>query len=95
MAVIVYADCNDIVAHQAGVKAAVYKVAQERAAVARGILLAHRSEGHSRIVVTRGSLDAFVTLTDERGDRAAAAIEYGNRYGGGGVDALGQAFGLT
>lgn len=93
--VTVFPHCNDTVAHQPGVIAAVHGVAQERAAIARGILLAHRAEGHARIEVTRGSTDSFVSLNDERGDVAAAAIEYGNRYGGGGIDALGRAFELT
>ena len=93
--VVVYPECNEIVAHLPGVRAAVYGVAQEKAAVARGVLAAHRDQGHARIEVTRGSLDAFVSLVDTRGDVAAAAIEFGNRYGGGGIDALGRAFGLT
>lgn len=86
---------GDVVSHQPGVIAAVLKTAQKHAAIARGHLLAHRAEGHSRITVTRGEVDAFVNLNDERGERAAAAIEFGNKYGGGGVDALGRAFGLT
>jgi hypothetical protein len=93
--VTVFPDCNAIVAHQPGVRAAVHAVALEKAAVARGILAAHRDQGHAQITVTRGSLDSFVSLTDTRGDVAAAAIEFGNRYGGGGIDALGRAFGLT
>jgi len=93
--VVVYPECNDIVAHRFGVINAVYGVAQKHAAVARGILMAHKAEGHSEIVVERGDVDTHVSLNDERGDVAAAAIEYGNRYGGGGVDALGRAFGLT
>lgn len=86
---------GDVVSHQAGVIRAVHHVAQDRAAVARGILLAHRAEGHARITVTRGDVDSFVNLNDERGQHAAAAIEFGNIYGGGGIDALGRAFGLT
>jgi hypothetical protein len=88
---------GDVISHLPGVRAAVMDTAQKHAAIARGILLAHRAEGHSRIEVTRGGkfVDAFVSLNDERGDVAAAAIEYGNKYGGGGIDALGRAFGLT
>jgi hypothetical protein len=86
---------GDVVSHQAGVIRAVQHTAQKHAAVARGLLLAHRAEGHSRITVTRGDVDAFVNLNDERGERAAAAIEFGNKYGGGGIDVLGRAFGLT
>lgn len=93
--VTVFPHCNDTVAHLPGVRAAVHSVAQEKGAAARGILAAHRDRGHAQIEVTRGTLDSFVSLTDTRGDVAAAAIEFGNRYGGGGIDALGQAFGLT
>jgi hypothetical protein len=93
--VVIYPWCNEQVAHERGVVAANHGVAQRHAAIARGVLLAHRAEGHSQILVTRGSVDSFVSLNDERGDVAAAAIEYGNKYGGGGIDALGRAFGLT
>jgi hypothetical protein len=92
----VYANTDDIVAHLPGVKAEVYATAQKGAARAEGILAAHRYEGHSRITVTRGSLDAFVSLDDTRGDHAAAAIEYGRSGGRGGatqgVHALSRAF---
>lgn len=37
----------------------------------------YTGEGHSRITVTRGRVDRFVNLDDERGDQAAAAIEFG------------------
>jgi hypothetical protein len=86
---------GDVVSHQAGVIRAVHHVAQEKAAIARGLLLAHRHSGDARITVTRGDTDSFVNLNDERGQLAAAAIEFGNKYGGGGVDVLGRAFGLT
>lgn len=93
--VVVFPWCNEDVAHERGVIGAVHDVAQRHAAIARGVLLAHRAEGHSQITVTRGTVDSFVSLNDERGDVAAAAIEFGNKYGGGGIDALGRAFGLT
>ena len=86
---------GDVVSHLPGVKAAVFHTAEKHAAIARGVLAAHRHDGHSRIEVARGTVDSFVSLNDERGEHAAAAIEYGNKYGGGGIDALGQAFGLT
>lgn len=88
---------GDRISHLPGVRAAVVHTAQEKAAIARGILMAHRAEGHSEITVTRGTkrVDAFVNLEDTRGQHAAAAIEFGNKYGGGGIDALGRAFGLT
>ena len=93
----VYANTDDIVAHLPGVKAEVYAKAQEGAGRASGVLAAHRYQGHSRITVTRGTLDAFVSLDDTRGQHAAAAIEYG-RSGGPdgqatqGINALGSAF---
>lgn len=98
--VFVYPQCNDIVAHEPGVIGAVSRVANEKAAIARGVLMAHRAEGHSEITVTRGDTDSFVNLQDKpsesnSGKPAAAAIEYGNKHGGGGIDALGRAFGLT
>ena len=97
MAVTISPKCNDIVAHLPGVKAAVYDTAKKGAARAQAILDAHRYEGHSRITVTRGSLDAFVNLDDTRGAHAAAAIEYGRSGGANGpatqgVGALAGAF---
>lgn len=93
-------DCNDIVAHQRGVIGAVSDTADKHAAIARGVLMAHRAEGISSIEVSRGETDSFVSLVDRPSESnggfpAAAAIEYGNKYGGGGIDALGQAFGLS
>lgn len=99
--VFVYPECNDRVAHLGGVRRELQQVAQKHAAIARGVLLAHRAEGHARITVTRGDkLDYFVNLVDKPSESndykpAAAAIEFGNKYGGGGIDALGRAFGLT
>ena len=93
----IYDNCNDIVAHLGGVRGAVRYEAQKGAAVARGILLAHRDTGASQITVTHGELDYFVNLDDTRGDRAAAAIEFGRsgRSPSQGVRALSKAFGLT
>lgn len=96
----VFADCNETVAHQRGVINEVHHVAEKHAAIARGVLMAHRAEGHAQIEVTRGITDSFVSLVDQPSESnhyspAAAAIEYGNKYGGGGIDALGRAFGLS
>jgi hypothetical protein len=77
-------DLDERVAHMAGVKAAVYEAAKGGAARAEAVLTAHRHQGHARITVTRGSVDAFVNLDDTRGQRAAAAIEYGRSGGRGG-----------
>lgn len=93
----VYLNCDDIVAHLPGVKAAVYAKAKDGAGRASAVLAAHRYQGHSRITVTRGTVDSFVSLDDTRGQHAAAAIEYG-RSGGEhgpatqGINALGSAF---
>ena len=93
----IYPSCNDTVAHLPGVKAAVYATAKKGGARAQAILDAHRHQGHSQITVTRGGLDAFVSLDDTRGQRAAAAIEYGRSNGADGeatqgVGALAGAF---
>jgi len=80
-----------------GVRGELRRTAHAGGARAEAVLSAHRAEGHSRITVTEGdSLDWFVNLDDSRGDRAAAAIEYG-RSGGkrgvtSGVHALRSAF---
>lgn len=59
------------------VVAAVANEARERAAIARGVLGAHRHQGHSRITVTHGDIDSFVNLDDTRGQLAAVTIEFG------------------
>lgn len=83
------------VAHMPGVRAELKRTAYAGGARASAILSAHRAEGHSRITVTEGDkLDWFVNLDDTRGDRAAAAIEYGRNQRGetSGVHALRSAF---
>lgn len=90
-------DLDQVIAHLPGVIGAVHDKAKEGAARAEAILAAHRDTGDSRITVTRGTVDSFINLDDSRGDRAAAAIEYGRSGGRGGatqgVHALGGAFG--
>jgi len=91
----IYESCNDTVAHLGGVRRALKHKADEGAAKAKGVLLAHRHSGDAQITVTRGDrLDYFVNLDDTRGQSAAAAIEFGNKYGGGGIAALQRAFGI-
>lgn len=68
-----------------GVRDELKSTAQAGGARAEAILSAHRAQGHSRITVEDGSLDWFVSLDDTRGDRAAAAIEYGRSGGRGGA----------
>lgn len=87
---------NNKISHLPGVKAAVLEKAKQGAAKAEAVLTEHRHQGHSRITVTRGSVDAWVSLDDTRGQRAAAAIEYGRSGGRGGptrgINAIGSAF---
>lgn len=78
MAVIIYPNCNDTVAHLPGVRRALKKQANRMAAIASGVLAEHRHAGHASIEVTQGSVDSFVSLDDTRGQRAAAAIEFGH-----------------
>lgn len=89
---------GDVVSHLGGVQNALRHTAHELGAIAKGNLEAHRSEsdrwGHARITVTRGLLlDYFVNLNDESSQLAAAAIEFGNEHGGGGVAPLRNAIG--
>lgn len=46
--------------------------------IAESVLEWHRYSGDSRIVVSTGDIDWFVSLDDERGYPAAAAIEFGH-----------------
>lgn len=69
----------EIVVRQKPIGDKTKSVADDVGAAASAILAGNRSEGHARIEVDRGDKsDAFVTLTDEAGDKAAAAIEYGS-----------------
>ena len=78
----IYAFATDgYFAHFPGVIDAVHDAAKAGGRRAEALLRAHRAEGHARITVSRGTVDSFVSLNDERGQRAAAAIEYG-RSGG-------------
>lgn len=68
-----------IVAHLPGVKAAVWIMAEDGAANARAKLAAHRYRGDAQIEVSLGKkTDAYVTLSDMRGQRAALSIEFGH-----------------
>jgi hypothetical protein len=91
----IYESCNDTVAHLGGVRRTLKHTADKGAAVARACSWRTAPRGTHRITVTRGDrLDYFVNLDDTRGEHAAAAIEFGNRYGGGGIAALQRAFGI-
>lgn len=76
---------DEYVAKMAGVRAELKDTANAGGNRASAILAARRYEGHSRITVTRGTLDWWVSLDDTRGDHAAAAIEYGRSGGAGGA----------
>lgn len=60
-----------------GVRAAIKANTERIGARAEAILAQHRDEGDAEIKVEFGSLDGFVVLSDEGGERAAAAIEFG------------------
>lgn len=64
----------EIVARLPGIRAAVRAHAAEIGNKARAKLAAHEQTGDAGIEVTRGRVDAHVSLVDE----AAAAIEYGH-----------------
>lgn len=79
----IYDDATDeYFAKLPGVISAVFDTAQTGGRRAEALLAAHHAQGHARIEVERGNVpDSFVVLSDERGQRAAAAIEFG-RSGG-------------
>jgi hypothetical protein len=86
---------GDEVSHLGGVQNALRPYAHEKRSPRA--TWAHSPTGlrDARITVTRGDkLDWFVNLNDERGQLAAAAIEFGNKYGGGGIAPLRNAIGL-
>jgi hypothetical protein len=67
---------NDIVAHEAGVKAVLKTIADGIGSRASATLARHRKTGASQITRSRGALDEYVNLDDAGG--AAAAIEFGH-----------------
>jgi hypothetical protein len=76
-----------------GVQGVLRSTAYEGAGRARSVLRAHKHDGDSRIKVQHGDVDYHVILTDEAGQRAAAAIEVGTGRSQG-VWALHRAFAL-
>lgn len=70
---------HEIVVRQRPIGNKTKSVADDIGFTADKILDAHRHKGHARIEVVRGKKsDAFVRLDDSRGDKAAAAIEFGH-----------------
>ncbi|PZG20601.1 DUF5403 family protein [Nonomuraea aridisoli] len=63
-----------LVAREPGVRKAVRNKAGELAGRARGLLGAHRVTGATRIEVTSGKVDAFVSMVGE----GVISIEYGH-----------------
>lgn len=83
----VYPDTGRRIAYLPEVGREMRKVALAIERDARSILLAHHHDGHARIELNRGQLDYYISLSDERGLHAAAAIEFGT-YRSVGVGAL-------
>jgi len=71
--------CNKTAAYHKETKFALRRAASTKAAFAKRKLGAHTHSGDARITVSYGKLDIFVSLDDSRGQRAAAAIEFGHR----------------
>lgn len=71
------------IAKEPGVQTRLRDQAYQIADLASGILAEHRHAGHSRIEVERSpkQVDWDIVLSDERGQRAAIAIEYGRGEG--------------
>lgn len=93
----VYPGINGIIAHLAPVKAEVAAISENRAAIARGLLLKHTKSGKTEIVVEHHKLDSVVSMVNPRGIGAVMAIEFGWHHGsshGEGLHILGRAFGI-
>jgi hypothetical protein len=60
-----------------GVQGALEERTFEIGVRAEEMLLEHRFEGHATIEVDQGKVDWYVTLSDDRGQKAAMSIEYG------------------
>lgn len=41
------------------------------------MLIEHRVEGHAELEIDHGDIDWYLTLSDDRGDKAALSIEFG------------------
>lgn len=66
-----------VIALHRQVQDAVDDAALTAAVKAEGILATHEDQGHARILLEKGDVDAYVVLDDERGLLAALSIEYG------------------
>jgi len=70
--------CNKKAAYHRETGFALKRTANELFANARRKLAQHTSSGDSQILLEHGKVDYFIILDDSRGQRAAAAIEFGH-----------------
>lgn len=70
--------CRQLPARHPKTKRKLKQVADKVSTRASTKLAAHRDSGDARIKRESGSVDEFVVLDDSRGQRAAAAIEFGH-----------------
>jgi len=70
--------CNKTAAYHKETGFALKRTANALFANARRRLFAHTHSGDAKIELSHGKLDYFVSLDDSRGQRAAAAIEFGH-----------------
>lgn len=75
--------CNKKAAYHKETGFALKRTANELFANARRRHAQHASSGDSEIQLEHGKLDYFIILDDSRGQRAAAAIEFGHTTKGG------------
>ncbi|MFF3006352.1 DUF5403 family protein [Kitasatospora sp. NPDC057940] len=66
-------------AEMVGVQRALDEVMFEIAVRAEELLVQHRADGHAEIDVDAGTVDRYVILSDERGQKAALSIEFGRQ----------------
>jgi hypothetical protein len=65
------------IASMIGVRDELDSVAFAAKAHADALLVEHRHDGHAYTEVTKGKLDRYLVLNDERGQMAALSIEFG------------------
>lgn len=75
--------CNKKAAYHRETGFALKRAANELFANARRKLAQHTHSGDAEILLEKGKLDYFIVLDDSRGQRAAAAIEFGHTTKGG------------
>lgn len=68
---------NDIISKHETVQGFLEDFTFDMAAQAEVDLVEHREDGHAQIEWEHGVVDWYVTLSDDRGQKAALSIEYG------------------